>query len=196
QSCIAANRIFVQRGLYDAFIAAFAERASALKVGNGLDPGVEIGPLIDEKGLQRALDQIADALSRGARLVCGGDRISGAGHFLAPTVLADVAPGSVCHLEETFAPIAPITPFDDEEQAIAMANDSIYGLSAYAFTTDLSRAFRLTESLEAGTIGINDGLPTTSQSPFGGAKQSGWGRELGIEGMDAFLETRHVSLGL
>ena len=196
QSCIAANRIFVQRGIYDPFVTAFAARASALKVGNGLEPGVEIGPLIDERGLQRALDQIADAVGRGARLVCGGERLTGAGYFLAPTVIADVTPHSVCHREETFAPIAPITPFDDEEQAIAMANDSIYGLSAYAFTSDLSRAFRLMESLEAGTIGINDGLPTTSQSPFGGIKQSGWGRELGSEGLDAFLETKHVSLGL
>ena len=196
QSCIAANRIFVQRGLYDAFVAAFAARTSAMKVGNGLEPGVEIGPMIDARGLERALAQIADAQSRGARLVCGGTRLPGAGHFLAPTVLADVSPASVCHREETFAPIAPITPFDNEEEAVAMANDSIYGLSAYVFTTSLSRAFRLMESLEAGTIGINDGLPTTSQSPFGGAKQSGWGRELGSEGLEAFLETRHVSLGL
>jgi succinate-semialdehyde dehydrogenase/glutarate-semialdehyde dehydrogenase len=196
QSCIAANRIFVQRGIYDAFVTAFAARTASLKVGDGLDPEVEIGPLIDERGLARALQQIEDAVARGARLVSGGERRPGPGCFLTPTVLADVPTDAVCLHEETFAPIAPISVFDDEAQAIEMANRSIYGLSAYAFTTNLSRAFRLMESLEAGTIGINDGLPTTSQAPFGGAKQSGWGRELGTEGLDAFLETRHVSLGL
>ncbi|NBO64149.1 MAG: NAD-dependent succinate-semialdehyde dehydrogenase [Acidobacteria bacterium] len=196
QSCIAANRIFVQRRIYSDFVTAFAERTGQLKVGNGLDPEVEIGPLIDERGLQRAFDQIDDALTRGARLVTGGERLAGPGCFLTPTVLADVPTSALCHQDESFAPIAPITPFDDEHEAVAMANDSIYGLSAYAFTNDLSRALRLMENLEAGTIGINDGLPTTSQSPFGGIKQSGWGRELGSEGLDAFLETKHVSLGL
>jgi len=116
--------------------------------------------------------------------------------FFEPTVLADAPKGALCMQEETFAPIAPVCAFDTEAEAIELANNSPYGLSAYAFTRDLSRMFRLAESLEAGMIGINDGLPTTSQAPFGGVKQSGWGRELGIEGMDAFLETKHVSIGI
>lgn len=196
QSCIAANRLYVQRAIYDDFVAAFAARTSSLKVGNGLDPGVEIGPLIDRDGLARAQAQIDDAIARGARLVCGGKPLPGPGAFLTPTVLAEVPVEAVCMHEETFAPIAPICVFDDEEEAVELANRSIYGLSAYVFTRDLSRAFRLMEALEAGTIGINDGLPTTSQAPFGGTRQSGWGRELGSEGLDAFLETRHISLGL
>lgn len=196
QSCIAANRVYVQRGIYDDFLAAFAEKTAALKVGNGLDAGVEIGPLIDEAGIQKALEHVENAVQQGARVVCGGHRLDGEGFFLAPTVLADVPANALCMFEETFAPLAPITVFDHEDEAIEMANNSIYGLSAYAFTTNLSRAFRVMEHLEAGTIGINDGVPTTSQCPFGGAKQSGWGRELGIEGMDAFLETKHVSLGI
>jgi succinate-semialdehyde dehydrogenase / glutarate-semialdehyde dehydrogenase len=129
--------------------------------------------------------------------MCGGKRMADRkGTFIEPTVLADVPNDALCMNEETFAPIAPVSVFDTEEEGIALANDTIYGLSAYAFTTNLDRAFRLMEALEAGTIGINDGVPSTSQCPFGGVKQSGWGRELGIEGMDAFLETKHVSLGL
>jgi len=196
QSCIAANRIYVERAIYADFVSAFAERTARLKVGHGLKPGVEIGPLIDERSLGRALAQIDDALTCGGRLVCGGERLAGPGHFLAPTVLADLPARAICLNEETFAPIAPINSFDSEEEAIEMANRSIYGLSAYAFTSSLPRAFRLMESLESGTIAINDGLPTSSQSPFGGTKQSGWGRELGAEGLDAFLETRHVSFGI
>jgi succinate-semialdehyde dehydrogenase/glutarate-semialdehyde dehydrogenase len=116
--------------------------------------------------------------------------------FRKPTVLADVPAGALCRREEIFAPLAPVTAFDTEEEAIQLANDTDHGLSAYAFTRDLSRVFRLAERLEAGMIGINDGLPTTSNAPFGGVKQSGWGRELGCEGLEAFLETKHISIGL
>ena len=146
--------------------------------------------------MNKALEHIHDATKRGARLLCGGKRLERKGYFLEPTVLADVPADAACMSEETFAPVAPICPFDSESDAIERANGSQYGLSAYAFTRDLRRAFRLMESLEAGTIGINDGVPTTSQCPFGGFKQSGWGRELGVEGMDAFMETKHISLGL
>ncbi len=196
QSCIAANRIYVERSIYDQFCEAFTAKMTAMKVGNGLEPGVEIGPLIDEAGMAKALAHIEDAVARGARVLCGGRRVGDKGFFLEPTVLADVPKDAQCMGEETFAPIAPITSFDSEEEAIALANNSAYGLSAYAFTGNLDRAFRLMEALEAGTIGINDGVPTTSNAPFGGLKQSGWGRELGSEGLDAFLETKHVSLGL
>ena len=195
QSCIASNRIYVQRGIYEKFLNALVEKTNALKTGNGLEPGMDIGPLIDEAGVSKALEHIENAVAHGARLMCGGKRITG-GFFVAPTILADVPKTALCMSEETFAPVAPISIFETEEEAIALANDTIYGLSAYAFTTNLDRAFRLMEALEAGTIGINDGVPSTSQCPFGGVKQSGWGRELGIEGMDGFLETKHVSLGL
>jgi succinate-semialdehyde dehydrogenase/glutarate-semialdehyde dehydrogenase len=196
QSCIAANRFYVQRGLYDRFLEKFVAQTRAQKIGDGLEDGVLIGPLINEDGLNKALEHIQDAVKRGARLLCGGKRLDRKGFFLEPTVLADVPPDALCLHEETFAPVAPFSPFDSEAEAIERANASPYGLSAYAFTRDLSRAFRLMESLAAGTIGINDGVPSTSQCPFGGVKQSGWGRELGIEGMDAFLEIKHASLGL
>ncbi len=196
QSCIAANRIYVQRTIYDKFLEVFTAKMSGLKVGSGDEPGVDIGPLIDDAGLARALLHIEDAISRGARVLCGGKRAGKKGFFIEPTVIADAPKEALCMREETFAPVAPVCAFDTEEQAIAMANDTVYGLSAYAFTNNLDRAFRLMESLEAGTIGINDGVPSTSNCPFGGVKQSGWGRELGSEGVDAFLETKHVSLGL
>jgi succinate-semialdehyde dehydrogenase/glutarate-semialdehyde dehydrogenase len=196
QSCIAANRIYVQKTIYDKFLEAFTAKMSSLKVGNGSEAGVDIGPLIDAAGLSKALSHIQDAVARGGRILCGGDRRGEKGFFIEPTVISDVSKGALCMLEETFAPVAPVCPFETEEEAIAMANDTVYGLSAYAFTSSLDRAFRLMESLEAGTIGINDGVPSTSNCPFGGVKQSGWGRELGSEGMDAFLETKHVSLGL
>jgi len=196
QSCIASNRIYVQRSIYEKFLEKFVQQARALKVGDGFEDGVQVGPVINEEGLNKALEHVQDAVKRGARLLCGGRRIDRKGYFLEPTVLADVPSDAVCMHEETFAPVAPVVPFDDEKEAIERANASQYGLSAYAFTRDLSRTFRLMEQLEAGTIGINDGVPTTSQCPFGGVKQSGWGRELGVEGMDAFMETKHVSLGI
>jgi succinate-semialdehyde dehydrogenase/glutarate-semialdehyde dehydrogenase len=196
QSCIASNRIYVQRGIYDKFVEKVVAQTRALKTGDGLEDGVLVGPVINEEGLHKALEHIEDAVKRGARLLCGGKRIDRKGFFLEPTILADVPAGALCMSEETFAPVAPICPFDSESEGIERANNSPYGLAAYAFTRDLKRAFRLAELLEAGTIGINDGVPTTSQCPFGGMKQSGWGRELGIEGIDAFLETKHVSFGL
>lgn len=195
QSCIAANRIYVERPIYDKFLVAFTEKLQQQKVGHGLEEGVEIGAMIDESALTGALKMIDDALAQGARLVCGGKRWGKMGSFLAPTILADVPDGAGCMNEEIFAPVAAVTPFDDEETVIAKANDTEYGLAAYAFTTNLQRAWRVAEALEAGTVGINDGVPSTSNCPFGGFKQSGWGRELGIEGMEAFLETKHVSFG-
>lgn len=196
QSCIAANRIYVERGIYERFLEAFTARMKALKVGDGLEPGVEIGPLIDDAGVAKALAHIENAIAGGARLLCGGKRVGARGFFIEPTVLSDVPNDALCMREETFAPVAAIHPFDSEAEAIALANNSSYGLSAYAFTGNLDRAFRLMESIEAGMIGINDGVPSTSNCPFGGIKQSGWGRELGSEGLDAFLETKHISLGV
>jgi succinate-semialdehyde dehydrogenase/glutarate-semialdehyde dehydrogenase len=194
QSCIAANRLLVHRPIYQKFLDAFVERVKALKVGEFSEAGVELGPLIDEAALRHALACVQDAVQRGARLLCGGERMKQKGFFFAPAVLADVAADALCFREEIFAPLAPVLAFDNEAEAIRLANATPYGLSAYAFTRDPSRMFRLAENLEAGMIGINDGLPTTSNAPFGGVKQSGWGRELGSEGLDAFIETKHVSL--
>ncbi len=196
QSCIAANRIFVQRAIYEPFLQLFAERAKALVVGNGLEPQTQIGPLINEEALARGLEHVEDAVRGGARLLCGGRRLVGPGYFMEPAVLADVPPAGLCMFEETFAPVAPVCVFDSEAEVLQRANNSAAGLSAYVFTRDVGRMFRLAELLDVGMIGINDGIPTTSQAPFGGTKQSGWGRELGSEGMDAFLETKHMSIGL
>lgn len=198
QSCIAANRIYVQRSIYDAFVDRFVTRTKELKVGDGFEPDVEIGPLIDASGLTSALEQIDDARTRGAKVLCGGKRWDGSstGAFLEPTVLTDVPDDCLCMCEETFAPVIPICPFDDEAEVIEQANNTKYGLAAYAFTDSLSRMWRLAENLEAGTIGINDTVPATSQCPFGGLKQSGWSRELGTEGIDAYLETKHITMAV
>lgn len=197
QSCIAVNRVYVQRSISGRFIPAIVEGAMKLKIGNRLDDGVEIGPLIDEKALNQALEHIEDARRLGARVLCGGKRWrSSAGHFLEPTILTEVPAEALCMRAETFAPVIPVCVFDEEDEAIKKANVTEYGLASYAFTRDMSRMWRLAEFLEAGTIGINDTVPATSQCPFGGVKQSGWGRELGTEGLDAFLETKHVSLGV
>jgi succinate-semialdehyde dehydrogenase/glutarate-semialdehyde dehydrogenase len=196
QSCIAANRIYVQKSIYRRFLELFCAKAAELKTGPGLEPGIDVGPVISESALNAALLQIDDAVKKGARVALGGSRVNGrSGFFLQPTVIEDVPGDAVCMSEETFAPVAPIASFDTEEEAIRLANDSRYGLSAYAMTRDMNRMFRLTEQIEAGTLGINDGAPTVSTSPFGGFKQSGWGRELGTEGLEAFLETKHVSIG-
>jgi len=196
QSCIAANRIFVQSGIYDKFTKLFVEKAKALKTGDGFEQGVEVGAMIDANAVKKAEEHVQDAVKRGAKLLCGGKRLDRKGFFFEATVLADVPPGSLCMGEETFAPVAAIAKFETEQQGIDLANASQFGLSAYVFTRDLSRTFRLAENIEAGMIGVNDGLPTTSNAPFGGVKQSGWGRELGSEGLDAFLETKHISIAV
>ena len=196
QSCIASNRFLVHRPICQRFLEAFVARVKALKVGECSEPGAEIGPLIDEAACKHALALVEDAVKCGARMLCGGRRIQRKGFFFEPTVLADVAADSACLHEEIFAPIAPVTAFDTEEEAVRLANATPFGLSAYAFTRDVNRVFRLADNLEAGMLGINDGLPTTSNAPFGGVKQSGWGRELGSEGLDAFLETKHISFGI
>ena len=193
QSCIAANRIYVERPIYEKFLTAFSEKLQQQKVGPGLEDGVDIGAMIDEPALQSALEMIGDTVAQGARLVYGGTRMGETGTFLTPTILADVPDDASCMHEEIFAPIAAITPFDDEAAVIKQANDTEYGLAAYAFTNNLQRAWRVAEALEAGTVGINDGVPSTSNAPFGGFKESGWGRELGVEGMEAFMEIKHVS---
>ena len=196
QSCIAANRIYVQKAIHKKFLDKFVAAVERLKTGNGLDDGMDVGPLVNQSALDGALAQIEDAVKHGGKILAGGKRKSGThGFFLEPSVIDGAQDHAVCMQEETFAPVAPITTFDTEEEAIRRANQSPYGLSAYAMTSDIGRMFRLSEQIEAGTLGINDGAPTTSQAPFGGVKQSGWGRELGTEGLESFLETKHVSIG-
>jgi succinate-semialdehyde dehydrogenase/glutarate-semialdehyde dehydrogenase len=195
QSCVAANRIYVERSIYNRFLEAFVEKVRAMKVGNGLEPGIDIGPLINEQGLETVLKYIKDAVSKGARLLCGGNRFGKQGAFIEPAVLADVPEEALCMSEEIFAPVAAIAPFDTEEEVLKKANATEYGLAAYVYTRDLNRGFRMAEKLQAGSIGLNDAVPATSNCPFGGFKQSGWGRELGSEGLDAYLETKHLSIG-
>ena len=195
QSCVSANRILVERPIYERFTQAFVKKTKRLKIGNGLENGVDIGPMINREGLESALGLIEEAVSKGARLLCGGRRWGDKGSFLEPAVLTDVPLESRCCREEIFAPVAALYPFDTEEEAIEKANDTEYGLAAYLFTGNLNRAIRVSEALEAGSIGLNDPVPATSHCPFGGFKQSGWGRELGIEGLDAYLETKHISIG-
>jgi succinate-semialdehyde dehydrogenase/glutarate-semialdehyde dehydrogenase len=196
QSCVAANRIYVHRTLYPGFLQLLTKRTRELKLGDGLSPESQVGPLIDEVTLDRVQEHVTDALQGGARLLCGGQRAKRPGYFYEPTVLGDVARNSLCMFEEMFAPVAAVTPFDTESEAIELANNSEYGLAAYVFTNDLKRALRVAEQLECGIVGVNDGVPTASPCPFGGSKQSGWGRELGLEGMDAFLETKYISIGM
>jgi succinate-semialdehyde dehydrogenase/glutarate-semialdehyde dehydrogenase len=194
QSCIGSNRLYVERSILDKFVVALVDRVQELKVADGLEPGSDIGPLIDKRALSSAISFIDDAVAKGAKVLAGGKRHGDEGNFLAPTVLIDVPANARCHSEEIFAPIAVIYAFDSEEEVISKANDTEYGLAAYAYTTDLRRAFRVGEALEAGTVGINDPVPSTSNCPFGGFKQSGWGRELGSVGIDAYLETKHISI--
>jgi succinate-semialdehyde dehydrogenase/glutarate-semialdehyde dehydrogenase len=193
ESCVAANRIFVEAPVAEAFAEAYARRASALRVGDPLSEETDIGPLVNEAALRKVWAHVEDALSRGARLVAGGEA---KGLFFVPTVLLDVKPESLLFREETFGPVAPLTVFREEAEAVRWANGFPVGLAAYVFTRDLSRAFRVAEALEYGIVGVNDGVPSTPQAPFGGRKRSGLGREGGKWGLEEYLEVKYVSLGL
>ncbi len=195
QACIASNRILVEAGVAEELTRRSVEATRSLKVGNGFDEGVAIGPMIDEAGREKVLAHIADARAHGARVVEGGRAVEGPGNFVEPTVLTGVRPGMMVMEEETFGPVIAIAPFDSEKEALALANASPFGLAAYAFTQDASRAWRVAEGLQYGIVGLNDGAPSAAQAPFGGMKLSGMGREGGVEGIDAFLETKYVSWG-
>ncbi|GGJ73251.1 NAD-dependent succinate-semialdehyde dehydrogenase [Deinococcus aquiradiocola] len=196
QTCISSNRFYVHESIADAFADAFARAASALKVGDPLDPGTEIGPLVDEQGHAKVSAHVEDAVSRGATAIAGGR--SHGGRFYPPTVLSGVQPGTRMLHEETFGPVAPIVTFRTDDEAVALANDSEYGLAAYLYTRDLARAFRVSEALEYGIVGVNDGGPigAAAQAPFGGFKNSGMGKEGGHWGLDEYLQTKYVSFGL
>ncbi len=194
QTCVCTNRIYVQRGILEPFVARYSEAAAALVVGDPLDEATDIGPLVDEQGLHKVERHMRDAVARGARVVTGGAAVRGL--YFAPTVVVGVTREMEMMQEETFGPVSPILPFDSEAEAIAAANDTPYGLAAYLYTNDLSRAFRVSEALEYGIVGVNDGVPSVPYAPFGGVKQSGLGREGGPWGLEEFLETKFISMVL
>ena len=195
QTCVCANRIYVHEKIVESFTQKMAEAVQQLKMGNGLDQGVEIGPLIDENAVKKVERHIEDAVEKGGKVVIGGKKADQyKGFFFEPTVITNVTDEMLCMNEETFGPLAPITTFQNIEEVIQRANDTPYGLAAYVFTENISKAIQITEQLEYGIVGLNDGLPSVAQAPFGGFKQSGLGREGGHHGMEEFLETKFVSI--
>ncbi|MGE5256942.1 MAG: NAD-dependent succinate-semialdehyde dehydrogenase [Hyphomicrobiales bacterium] len=195
QTCVCANRLLVQEKVYDAFAAKLTERVAQLRVGDGMEPGVTTGPLINAAALAKVEDHVADAVSQGARVLIGGKRHPKGGLFFQPTVLAEVKPSMKITREETFGPVAPLYRFRSDAEAVALANDTPYGLAAYFYSRDVRRIFRAAEALEYGIIGINSGIISTEIAPFGGMKESGLGREGGKYGIDEFLEIKYLCLG-
>ncbi|RKQ21864.1 NAD-dependent succinate-semialdehyde dehydrogenase [Bacillus subtilis] len=199
QTCVCANRLIVHESIKDEFAAKLSEQVSKLKVGNGLEEGVNVGPIINKRGFEKIISQIDDAVEKGAKVLAGGtyDRNDDKGcYFVNPTVLADVDTSMNIMHEETFGPVAPIVTYSDIDEAIQLANDTPYGLAAYFFTENYRRGIYISENLEYGIIGWNDGGPSAVQAPFGGMKESGIGREGGSEGIEPYLETKYMSIGL
>ncbi|EPH9685659.1 NADP-dependent succinate-semialdehyde dehydrogenase [Klebsiella michiganensis] len=196
QTCVCANRLYVQDGVYDRFAEKLQQAVSKLQIGDGLQPNVTIGPLIDEKAIAKVQEHIADALGKGARIVTGGKVHELGGNFFQPTILVDVPGDAKVAKEETFGPLAPLFRFKDEADIIAQANDTEFGLAAYFYARDLSRVFRVGEALEYGIIGINTGLISTEVAPFGGVKSSGLGREGSKYGIEDYLEIKYMCIGI
>lgn len=194
QTCVCTNRVYVQRGILEAFTIKLADAVSALKVGDPLEGSTQIGPLVDAQGLEKVKAHVKDALDHGAKAVTGGGALEGL--YFAPTVLSGVTNDMLIMREETFGPVAPVIPFDTEAEAIRAANDTPFGLAAYLWTKDLSRAMRVSEKLEYGIVGLNDPVPSTAQAPFGGVKQSGIGREGGHWGIEEYLYVKYISMGV
>ena len=194
QTCVCANRVYVHGSIVDEFTFLLATATEALRVGDPLDPATQVGPLVDDAAVAKVESHVADALVRGAGIVTGGTRLNG--RFFSPTVLTGVAPGMRILEEETFGPVAPVLSFADDDAVVRAANDTSAGLAAYIWTRDLSRAFRVSEALDYGIVGVNDGVPSTPQAPFGGVKFSGLGREGGHQGIAEYLDVQYVSFGL
>jgi succinate-semialdehyde dehydrogenase / glutarate-semialdehyde dehydrogenase len=193
QTCVCANRLYVQDGVYDAFVRKLAEKTKSIKVGNGFDSGVTQGPLIDDQALAKVEQHVADATAKGAKVLTGGKRIGT--RFFEPTVLSDATAEMLCAREETFGPVAPVFRFKTEEEAVALANDTEFGLASYFYSRDIGRVFRVGEALEYGMVGINTGLISTAEVPFGGVKQSGLGREGSHHGIEDYVEIKYLCLG-
>ncbi|MDP4828784.1 MAG: NAD-dependent succinate-semialdehyde dehydrogenase [Burkholderiaceae bacterium] len=193
QTCVCANRFYVQEGVYDAFVEKFAAKVATAKVGNGFEEGVNQGPLIEDAAVDKVMRHLDDAKQKGGRVVTGGARISG--RFFQPTVLANATANMICATEETFGPFAPIFKFKTEQEAVALANNTIYGLASYFYARDVGRIFRVSEALEYGMVGVNVGILATEHVPFGGVKQSGLGREGSSHGIDDYLEMKFVAIG-
>ncbi|XKE93866.1 NAD-dependent succinate-semialdehyde dehydrogenase [Metaplanococcus flavidus] len=197
QTCVCGNRIYVQEGIVDEFSRKLQEAASDLKVGNGLDEGVQIGPLVDKDGYEKVAEHVRDAVDKGAKVLVGGDgKTENDAYFYNPTVLLNANSDMLVMNEETFGPVAPIMTFKTDEEAVKLANDTRFGLAAYFFTDSMTRGTYIAENLDYGIVGWNDGLPSAAQAPFGGMKESGIGREGGMEGLEAFLETKYISIQL
>jgi succinate-semialdehyde dehydrogenase/glutarate-semialdehyde dehydrogenase len=199
EACTAANRFHVHASVAEEFARRLAEKMGALKVGRGTEPDVDVGPLIDEAQRGKVTELVGDAVTRGARVLLGGGPLSGPvhpGYFFEPTVLADVPDDARLLSEEIFGPVAPVATFASEEQALEAANRTEYGLVAYVYTRDLGRAFRVCEGIESGMVGLNQGVVSNPAAPFGGVKQSGFGREGGFEGINEYLETKYVAMSL
>ncbi len=192
QACTAANRFIVHTSVADEFARRVTERVNAMRVGRGTEEGVQIGPLIDAKAVEGAEALVSDAVARGARLLTGGSAVDGPGTFFEPTVITDVVGGSDILREEIFGPVLAIATFTDEDEAVRLANDTEYGLVSYVFTEDLARGMRMIDRLETGMMGLNAGVVSNAAAPFGGVKQSGVGREGGLEGIHEFLSTKYT----
>lgn len=196
QTCVCANRLYAQAGIYEAFVEKLAARVAAIQLGNGFEAGVDQGPLIDDAAVAKVELHVADALAKGARLMVGGRRAEGLGpRFFEPTVLADASPSMLCSREESFGPIAPVFRFETEHEAIALANGTEFGLAGYFYSRDIGRIFRVGEALECGMVGVNTGLISTAEVPFGGVKQSGLGREGARQGIEDYVEVKYLCLG-
>jgi succinate-semialdehyde dehydrogenase/glutarate-semialdehyde dehydrogenase len=193
---VCANRLYVQDKVYDAFAAKLAEKVKAFKVGPGTEPGVVIGPLIDENGVKKVEQHVADAVSKGAKVILGGKRDARGGLFFQPTVIADVTPAMLVSREETFGPVAPLIRFKTEDEVIDLANDTEFGLAGYFYSRDVGRIFRVAERMETGIVGANVGIISTEVAPFGGVKQSGLGREGSKYGLEEYLEVKYMLVGL
>ena len=196
QTCVCANRLYVHKKIHDVFVEKFAKAVQAIKVGNGLENGISQGPLIDIPALEKVERHVADALAKGAKLVIGGKRAAQGGSFYEPTILANVTNDMLITYEETFGPVAPIIPFDSDEEVLKLANSSQYGLASYFYSRDIGRIWKAAEALEYGIVGVNTGLISNEVAPFGGVKQSGLGREGSVYGMDEYLELKYVCVGL